>query len=84
MSETDGRAGPFAVVPDSPDLLNRRERIVSIPDFPIPGFDFNVITPLLADGERFGLAVDELARQEASLNFAAAVAVESPVLVLGA
>ncbi|MGH9189647.1 MAG: adenine phosphoribosyltransferase [Acidimicrobiales bacterium] len=37
-----------------------KDRIREVPDFPQPGIVFKDITPLLADGEAFALAVDAL------------------------
>lgn len=62
-----GGSGP-ALVPGTPlaqvglspsEIVARRVR--TVPDFPAPGIEFRDITPLLADGEAFAVAVDSLA-----------------------
>lgn len=61
-----------------------KQEIVSIPNFPIPGIDFKDITPLLAQGDKFALAIEELRRPLMDLDFSAIVAVESRGFIIGA
>lgn len=41
--------------------MDLKEKIRSIPDFPIPGVLFRDITTLLKDGEGYRALIDELA-----------------------
>jgi adenine phosphoribosyltransferase len=61
-----------------------KEHIVNIPDFPVPGINFKDITPLVAQREKFALAIDELCRLLSPLQFDAVVAIESRGFVIGA
>ena len=61
-----------------------KDRIRSIPDFPVPGIDFKDIVPLLADRDAFGLVIDDTTARWRELGIDAVVAVESRGFVLGA
>ena len=63
-----------------------RESIGSVPDFPTPGIDFKDITPLLSDGEKFGLAVDELCGRlsDLAIEFDAVAVIEARGFLFGA
>ncbi len=61
-----------------------KDRISTVPDFPIPGIQFKDITPLLADGPALAEVVDGVAAGVAHLEFDAVLAVESRGFVLGA
>jgi adenine phosphoribosyltransferase len=61
-----------------------KERISTVPDFPIPGIQFKDISPLLADGDALAQAVAGLAADLEGLDFDAVLAVESRGFVVGA
>jgi adenine phosphoribosyltransferase len=61
--------------------LNRFVR--SVPDFPHPGIVFRDITPLLADAEAFGLAVEEMAKRVRGMRIDQVAAIESRGFILG-
>lgn len=61
-----------------------KQYIISIPDFPIPGINFKDITPLLAQGDAFSLAIDEICFLLSHLDFDAVVAIESRGFIIGA
>lgn len=42
--------------------MNWKELVISIPDYPKPGISFKDITPLLANGEGFCAAIEEMAQ----------------------
>lgn len=59
--------------------------IADVPDYPKPGVLFKDITPLLADGEGFGVIIDEFARAIRALNqgIDAIVGIESRGFIIG-
>lgn len=61
-----------------------KQHIIDIPDFPIPDINFKDVTPLLAHGEGFSLAIDELCLLLSPLDFDAVVAIESRGFIIGA
>ena len=63
------------------DLLTSRIR--DVPDFPKPGIVFKDITPLLADAEALGGAVDTLAERVAPLRPEIVLGAESRGFILG-
>ena len=65
-------------------MLDLRDYIRDVPDFPIPGILFRDITPLLADPGAYGTAVDELALYVRSAAPDAIVAIESRGFLFGA
>lgn len=66
----------------SDEIEELRHHIRDVPDFPQPGVLFRDITPLLANPESFGLAVDALARPYRNID--KVVAIESRGFILGA
>ncbi len=68
--------------------MNPADRLQSalrdVPDFPKPGIVFKDITPILADPELFGLAVDLLAERIATRNPTCLALVESRGFLFGA
>jgi adenine phosphoribosyltransferase len=67
---------------EPPDLTRLREHIRDVEDFPQTGVLFRDITPLLADPEAFGIAVDALAEPYHGVD--KVVAIESRGFILGA
>ena len=65
-------------------IMDLRDYIRDIPDFPEPGIIFKDITPLLASPEAFNHAVGQLARRCGDADFEAIVAVESRGFIFGA
>lgn len=59
-----------------------RSRIRDVPDFPQPGVTFRDITPLLADGEAFGAAIDAMAALEPAGDIDVVVGVEARGFIL--
>lgn len=59
-----------------------RERIRDVPDFPQPGITFRDITPLLADGEAFGAAIDAMAALEPAGEIDVVVGIEARGFIL--
>ncbi|NCW34686.1 MAG: adenine phosphoribosyltransferase [Actinobacteria bacterium] len=59
--------------------------ITDVPDYPKPGILFKDITPLLADGEGFGVVIDEFVKAIKKLNRGvdAIVGIESRGFILG-
>jgi adenine phosphoribosyltransferase len=64
--------------------MDLKDYIRDIPDFPEPGIIFKDITPLLANPDAFGKAVELLARKCSDIDFDAIVAVESRGFIFGA
>ena len=60
-----------------------KKRIRSIPDYPKKGIVFRDITPLLKDGRAFALAIEEMKRQVAGLDYDYIVGIESRGFILG-
>jgi adenine phosphoribosyltransferase len=77
-------AGGSVGSPPSVDVERLKDRIRSIPDFPIAGIGFKDITPLLASPDLFGLAVDGVCAALEGIKFDRILAVESRGFVLGA
>jgi len=69
---------------DDPRVALLRARVRDIPDFPKPGILFRDLTPLMGDGEAFGLTVDLLAERLARHRPELVVAVESRGFIFGA
>jgi adenine phosphoribosyltransferase len=62
-----------------------RQRLGSVPDFPVPGIDFKDITPVLADGEAFASLIAELRDRARALGeIDGVLAIESRGFVFGA
>ncbi|HEU4618391.1 MAG TPA: adenine phosphoribosyltransferase [Gammaproteobacteria bacterium] len=66
------------------DVEHLRALIKDVPDFPKPGIVFKDITPVLADPQGFGSAVEHLARGVAELGAEALLAIESRGFIFGA
>lgn len=77
----DEYAPPVAMTP----LDRALSLIADVPDYPKPGVLFKDITPLLADGEGFGVVIDEFARAIRGLNqgIDAIVGIESRGFIIG-
>ena len=60
------------------------DRIRDVPDFPKPGIVFKDITPLLADPETFGIAVDQMVEAFSEANVEKILAIESRGFLFGA
>jgi adenine phosphoribosyltransferase len=54
-----------------------KEAIRTIPDFPKPGIEFKDITPLLADGDRFGRVIDLLRERHCDAGIDMVVGIEA-------
>lgn len=65
-------------------MLDLREYIRDIPDFPKPGILFRDITPLLANAKALGQAVRQLAEPYYGQEIDAVVAVEARGFIFGA
>lgn len=65
-------------------LTKIKSLIRDVPDFPKPGILFKDITPLLADAQGFGLAIEQLAVLIQPHAPAALVAIESRGFIFGA
>jgi adenine phosphoribosyltransferase len=66
-----------------PRIEGLKSQIRDIPDFPKPGILFRDITPLLADPQAFGAAVDLLTEHSRSLSLDAILAIESRGFIFG-
>ena len=64
--------------------MNLRERIRTIPDFPIPGIQFRDITPLLADPGALAEAIDVMARPWRDHSIELVAAMEARGFIFGA
>lgn len=60
------------------------ETIRDVPDFPKPGIVFKDITPLLADPETFGLAIDQMVEAYRDHDVDKILAIESRGFLFGA
>lgn len=65
-------------------ILDFKQSIRVIPDFPVPGISFKDITTLLQDGEAYRLAIDEMKRQIAHLKIDVIAGPEARGFVVGA
>jgi len=63
--------------------MNYKKYIQDVPDFPIPGILFRDITPLMADGEAFSHACQELSTFAASVGTDVVVGPESRGFIFG-
>ena len=64
--------------------MELKDYIRDVPDFPEPGILFKDITPMLANPQAFGLAIDSLEGLFEAVDFDAIVAVESRGFLFGA
>ncbi|MBQ11262.1 MAG: adenine phosphoribosyltransferase [Planctomyces sp.] len=64
--------------------MELKDYIRDVPDFPEPGILFKDITPMLANPQAFGLAIDSLEGLFKGVDFDAIVAVESRGFLFGA
>ena len=64
--------------------MELKDYIRDVPDFPEPGILFKDITPMLANPQAFGLAIDSLEGLFKDVEFDAIVAVESRGFLFGA
>ena len=64
--------------------MELKDYIRDVPDFPEPGILFKDITPMLANPQAFGLAIDSLEGLFKAVDFDAIVAVESRGFLFGA
>ncbi|MFP6634490.1 MAG: adenine phosphoribosyltransferase [Dehalococcoidia bacterium] len=64
--------------------MELKDYIRDVPDFPGPGILFKDITPMLANPQAFGLAIDSLEGLFKAVDFDAIVAVESRGFLFGA
>lgn len=85
-SSTTEEAAASAESAPGPSVRERlRAYIREVPDFPKPGILFEDITPMLADGEAFGLVVDTFAAYARRLGAIDVVAgIEARGFLLGA
>ena len=65
-------------------MLDLRQYIRDIPDFPKKGIVFKDITPMLGDGKAFAASIDGLARLVAGVPCDAVVGIESRGFMFGA
>lgn len=65
-------------------MVNLKEYIRDIPDFPKPGIVFKDITPLLKSPEAFREAIDQLATRYRNRGITQVVAIESRGFIFGA
>ncbi len=83
MRKSAAQSESGAPVTDTPTLSDLiAQYIRAVPDFPEPGILFRDITPLLADPNGFGLAVDWLAERCEGAD--AVLGIESRGFILGA
>ncbi|HEY5794510.1 MAG TPA: adenine phosphoribosyltransferase [Bosea sp. (in: a-proteobacteria)] len=68
---------------DRNSLLDLKNSIRSIPDYPKPGIIFRDITTLLGDARAFRRAVDELVQPFAGLKIAKIAGIEARGFILG-
>jgi adenine phosphoribosyltransferase len=68
---------------DRNSLLDLKNSIRSIPDYPKPGIVFRDITTLLGDARAFRRAVDELVQPFAGLKIAKIAGIEARGFILG-
>jgi adenine phosphoribosyltransferase len=64
-------------------MMNLKDKIRDIPDFPEKGILFRDITTLLKDGEAFKYAVDEIKNEISKLDFDLIVGPESRGFIVG-
>ena len=64
--------------------MELKDYIRDVPDFPEPGILFKDITPMLANPQAFGLAIDSLEGLFKAVDFDAIVAVEARGFLFGA
>ena len=64
--------------------VDLRRWVRDIPDFPKPGIQFKDITPLLADPDAFGAAIDRLAETYAGARIDTVAAAEARGFLFGA
>lgn len=83
MADGDGKAaGTIGSAVEGVDLARLRELVRDVPDFPQPGILFRDITPLLADGAAFRVAVEALAAPYRGVE--TVVSIESRGFIFGA
>lgn len=83
MADGDGTAvGTVGSAVEGEDLARLRELVRDVPDFPQPGILFRDITPLLADGAAFRVAVEALAAPYRGVE--TVVSIESRGFIFGA
>lgn len=63
--------------------MNFKDYIADIPDFPIPGILFRDITPLMANGEVFKAASEEIIKYAKQVNAEVVVGPESRGFIFG-
>ena len=63
--------------------MNLADYITAIPDYPKPGVLFRDITTLLADGEAFHEAIDQMAARTADLDFDLIIGSEARGFIFG-
>ena len=61
-----------------------KQKIRDIPDFPKKGIVFKDITPLLADGKAFRIAIDQIAAQFSDRNIDLVVGIEARGFIIAA
>ena len=66
------------------ELMNLKDYIRDVPDFPEPGIVFKDITPLLGDANAFDYAISQLVEKYRDGDFDAIVPVESRGFLFGA
>lgn len=59
------------------EIAYLKEKIVDVPNFPVEGVGFKDITPLLEDGEAFGIVVDDFADHFEQAGVEKVVGIES-------
>lgn len=69
---------------DTPGIQKLREAIREIPDFPKPGIIFKDITPILADGTLFTLAIDQFVEATRLLGADKIVGIDARGFLFGA
>ena len=70
--------------PNDPHLDLVKSRIRAVPDFPQPGIIFRDITPLLADGHAWRIALDLLEAEVKGMRPDVLIAIESRGFLFGA
>lgn len=79
-----GAVAPPPSTADRSDLALLTSLIRDIPDFPSPGIQFKDITPLLADGNAWRIAVDHLAGLHGVAPVDRVIGIEARGFVMGA
>ena len=65
-------------------VINLKDFIKDVPDFPKPGILFKDVTPLLWSGPAFAAAIEELDRMTQAVDYEVIIGIESRGFIFGA